>query len=169
MIETERLILRPLTPGDEEAFLSGVADMELRRLYGLPATLDEDTARRLFRQFSSLPAAYGLIRKADGILVGFLLDVPAELPEDMLRTLPQGGRTMAYAVFAPYQRQGYMREALHSLIEVYRQSRSVPYLHGGHFPFNEPSRSLLRSLGFAEHGQHGAGHAAIIDEVLFLR
>ena len=169
MIETKRLILRPLAPRDEASFLSGVADRELRRLYGLPATFDEDRARRLFERFSSLPAACGLVRRADGILVGFLLDVPAELPEEMLRTLPSGGRTLAYATFAPYQKKGYMGEALRALIGEYRQSQSAPYLHGGHFPFNEPSQRLLHALGFSEYGRHALRDAVIVDEILFLR
>ncbi len=168
MIETKRLILRPLAPRDEEPFFSGVADGELRRLYGLPATLDEDRARRLFRQFSALPAAFGLVRQRDDALVGFLLDVPAELPEETLRALPAGGRTLAYTTFAPYQRQGYMGEALRALVGDYRQSRSAPYLHGGHFPFNEPSRRLLQALGFSEYGRHPRGDAVIVDEILFL-
>ena len=84
MIETTRLMLRPLSPRDEDAFLVGISDDELRRLYGFPAELSEDTARRIFAHFSSLPTAYGLVRKADEALVGFLLDVPSELPEDLL-------------------------------------------------------------------------------------
>ena len=109
MIETQRLILRPLSLQDEEAFIRGIADDELRRMYGFPAELSEDTARRIFARFSSLPAAYGLVRKAEGALAGFLLNVMPELPEDMLRALPEGGRTLAFATFPPYQRQGYMR------------------------------------------------------------
>jgi len=70
MIETERLILRPLSPQDKEAFIRGIADDELRRMYGFPAELSEDTARRIFAQFSKQPA-FGLVRKTDGALVGF--------------------------------------------------------------------------------------------------
>ena len=36
MIETERLILRPLSPQDEEAFIRGIADDELRRMRNIP-------------------------------------------------------------------------------------------------------------------------------------
>ncbi len=98
MIETKRLVLRPLAPQDEEAFIRGIADEELRRMYGFPAELSEERARRIFARFSVLPA-YGLVRKTDSALVGFLLDVAPELPEEMLRSLPEGGRTLAYATF----------------------------------------------------------------------
>ena len=164
-METERLIVRHLSPQDEAAFLSGIGDRELRRMYGLPLELSEERARQIFQRFSALPAAYGLIRKADDALIGFLLDVPSELPEDMQRTLPVGGRTLAYATFPPYQRQGYMREALLSMIR--RHEADAPYLHGGHFPFNAPSERLLLSLGFREYGQHALGKATIIDKTRF--
>lgn len=168
MIETERLFLRRLGPQDEAAFLLGVAEAELRRLYCLPADLPEGKARRLFARFSALPGGYGLVRRADGALVGFLLDVPSELPEAALQALPEGGRTLAYATFAPYRRQGYMREALAALIDRYRRSHGAPYLHGGHFPDNDPSKRLLSDLGFIKCGQHTVGQAVIVDQILFL-
>jgi RimJ/RimL family protein N-acetyltransferase len=167
MIETQRLILRPLSLQDEEAFIRGIADDELRRMYGFPAELSEDTARRIFARFSSLPAAYGLVRKAEGALAGFLLNVMPELPEDMLRALPEGGRTLAFATFPPYQRQGYMREALTSLIEEHFHSKSTPYIHCGHFSFNGRSEALLRSLGFKAYGRHALGSVIVIDEIRF--
>lgn len=166
MIETQRLILRPFAPQDEDAFIRGIADGELRRMYGFPAELSEERSRRIFARFSTLPA-YGLVRKADGALIGFLLDVAPELPEDMLHALPEGGRTLAYATFPPCQRQGYMREALTALIEGHFHSSSTPYIHCGHFPFNSPSEALLRSLGFTVYGQHALGTATVMDEIRF--
>ncbi len=165
MIETERLILRPFAPQDEVAFLRGIADDELRRMYGFPAELSKDTARRIFAHFSTIPA-YGLARKTDEALIGFLLDVAPELPEEMLRALPEGGRTLAYATFPPYQRQGYMRETLSAWIES--NSHSLPYFHCGHFAFNKPSEKLLLSLGFKPYGEHVAGKTVIIDKILSL-
>ena len=167
-METERLILRPLIPQDEAAFLAGIADRELRRLYGFPTELTEDTAHRIFDRFSALPAL-GLALKKDGALVGFILDVAPELPEDMLRSFPEAGRTLAYATFPPYQRQGYMREALTALIDFYFISHATPYLHCGHFPFNEPSQRLLHALGFTKYGRHTFGKSDIVDEILFLK
>ena len=162
-METERLIVRHLSPEDEAAFLSGIGDRELRRMYGLPLELSEERARQIFQRFSALPAAYGLVRKADDALIGFLLDVPSELPEDMQHALPVGGRTLAYATFPPYQRQGFMREALFFMIQ--RHAANAPYLHCGHFPFNIPSERLLLSLGFQEYGQHALEKVTIIDKI----
>ena len=167
-LQTERLTLRLFSPPDEEAFIIGIGDRELRRMYGFPAELSEDTARRIFAHFSELSTAMSLIRNGDKALVGFLLDVPAELPEHMLRTLPEGGRTLAFATFVPYQRRGYMREAIRAVLEQHSELKDVPYLHGGHFPFNEPSQRLLAGLGFKTYGQHSIGTHTIMDEIHML-
>ena len=167
-MQTERLILRPFSPQDKDAFVIGVADRELCRMYGFPAELSQDTACRIFAQFSNLHTALSLVRKEDGALVGFLLDVPSELPEAMLRTLPEGGRTLAFATFSPCQRQGYMREAIQAVMEQHSMSKDAPYLHGGHFPFNGPSQRLLAGLGFTTYGQHTVGTHTVIDEIRML-
>ena len=168
ILQTKRLTLRPFSPSDEDAFIIGIGDRELRRMYGFPAELSKDTARRIFRQFSTLTTTFSLIRKADGILIGFLLDVPAELPEHILYTLPEGGRTLAFATFATFQRQGYMREAIQTVIEQHANARDASYLHGGHCPFNETSQRLLSGLGFTSYGQHTIGNVTILDEICML-
>ena len=101
-------------------------------------------------------------------MIGFLLDVDLELPEGDRPTLPEGGRTLAFASFRPYQRQGYMREALLAIIGRHLWAKDAPFLHAGHFPFNGPSRALLQALGFRPYGRHGLGSALIEDEILFL-
>ena len=138
-------------------------------MYGFPAELSRDTASRIFAQFSSLSIALSLVCKADGAFIGFLLDVPAELPRPMLQTLPEGGRTLAFATFPPYQRQGYMREAIAALMEQHGRAGDASYLHGGHFPFNRPSQRLLAGLGFMPYGQHSVGTRTVIDEIRILQ
>ena len=168
ILQTERLTLRPFSSQYEDAFIAGIGDRELRRMYGFPAELSRDTASRIFAQFSSLSSALSLVRNEDGALIGFLLDVPSELPKDMLRNMPEGGRTLAFATFVLYRRQGYMREAIAALMEQHSELKDVPYLHGGHFPFNEPSQRLLASLGYTLYGQHTIGTKTVIDEIHML-
>ena len=136
-------------------------------MYGLPADMSPGTARLIFEQFSALPASYALERKTDGAVAGFILDVPLELPEELLGSLPEGGRTLAYAVFPAFQRQGYMREALYAIIRSRFEARAAGFIHCGHFSRNVPSRCLLRSLGFSEYGRHEVKSETVIDQILF--
>lgn len=169
MLQTEHLTLCPFSSKDEDAFFVGIEDTELRRMYGLPEKLSRETAHRIFVQFSGLSTALSMVRRRDETMIGFLLDIPAELPEPMLRTLPEGGRTLAFATFVPHRRQGYMREAIAALIEQHSRAGDTPYLHGGHFPFNRPSQRLLAGLGFMLYGQHSVGTCTVIDEIRILQ
>ena len=135
-------------------------------MYGLPKDMPSGTASEIFEQFLALPASYALERKADSAVTGFILDVPPELPEEFLRSLPEGGRTLAYATFPAYQRQGYMREALGAVIRSHFKARTAGFIHCGHFSRNIPSRCLLRSLGFSEYGRHAVRDETVIDEIL---
>ena len=168
MLQTERLTLRPFSSKDEDAFFVGIEDKELRRMYGLPEKLSRETAHRIFVQFSGLSTALSMVRRRDETMIGFLLDIPAELPEPMLRTLPEGGRTLAFATFTPYQRQGYMKEAIQAVMEQHSSAGDACYLHGGHFPFNLPSQRLLAGLGFTLYGKHAVGIRTVMDEIHML-
>ena len=165
--ETDRLVIRPMRETDEGAFIRGISDAELRAMYGFAAEMDEDVATRLFRRFCALQDAYVLEDRHMGDMIGFLLDVAPELPEEILAGLPGNGRTLAYAVFPEYQRKGYMREALREHIRRLTETTDTAYIHCGHFPENEPSEKLLRGLGFREYARHTAGNKEIVDEILF--
>lgn len=164
-MESARLLIRPMEDGDESAFVRGIADRDLRAAYGFPVDMEEDVSVQIFRHFRGLNRALSLVGKESGEMIGFLLDLAPELPEETASSLPEKGRTLAYAVFPPYQRKGYMQEALETLVPELFQA--VEYIHCGHFEENEPSRNLLRKLGFRECAGHTAGKKLIVDEILF--
>ena len=167
MMETARLVIRPMADADEGAFTRGISDRDLRVMYGFPAEMDESFPLRIFQQFRGLPGAYALEEKETGEMAGFLLDVAPELPEAISARLPGKGRTLAYAVYPDYQRRGYMREALREYIRQAFAMTDTAYIHCGHFPENLPSEKLLRGLGFRELSRHTAGKKEIVDEVFF--
>lgn len=165
-METERLRIRRMEQADESAFTGGIADRALRTAYGFPAEADADVLRKIFSRFSTLPGAYALVEKETGKMAGFMLDVDPELPEETAAGLPGRGRTLAYAVFRPFRRRGYMLETLDAYIGRLFQEGNTGYVHCGHFPENEPSRNLLRKLGFREYSRHTAASGTIVDEIL---
>ena len=166
-METNRLLIRPMRESDHNAFLCGVADRSLRIAYGFPKDMDETTSLRIFRHFCELPGAYSMIEKRTGNMIGFLLEVDSELPESIAENLPGEGRTLAFAVFHPYQRQGYMEEALNSFIPQLFRNHAVAYIHCGHFIDNEPSRQLLQKTGFHVHANHTVKEKIIIDLIKY--
>ena len=167
ILETARLVIRPMADADEGAFTRGISDRNLRVMYGFPAEMDENFPLRIFRQFRGLPGACALEEKGTGEMAGFLLDVAPELPGEIRDTLPGNGRTLAYAVYPNYQRRGYMRETLREYIRQLFKTTDTAFIHCGHFPENLPSEKLLRGLGFREFSRHTAGKKEIVDEVFF--
>ena len=166
-METERLTVRPMAVTDEKAFIEGIADKALRIAYGFPAEVNETVPPEIFRHFRGLPYAYAIAEKTAGKMTGFLLDVDPELPEESAENLPEKGRTLAYAIFPPYQRRGYMTETLEAYIRYLFLHTDTAYIHCGHFSDNEPSSRLLRKLGFREYARHTVRDRIIIDEILF--
>ena len=162
-METNRLLIRPMRESDQNAFLCGVADQSLRIAYGFPKEMDEATSLMVFRHFCELPGAYSLIEKQTDNMIGFLLEVGSELPESVAENLSGEGRTLAFAVFPPYQRQGYMEEALNAFISQLFWNHAVRYIHCGHFIDNEPSRQLLQKTGFHVYANHTVKDKIIID------
>ena len=161
-METGRLHIRRINEEDEKSFINGISDRKLRTCYGFPDEMDLSVSRKIFQRFCSLQRAFSLIRQDTGEMVGFLLDVEPELPTEIAAKLPQKGRTLAYAVYTSFQRQGYMEETLCAYIP----SMDAEYIHCGHFPENEASKNLLIKLGFKEFSKHQAGTKQIVDEIL---
>ena len=164
-METNRLLIRPMKDSDQSAFQDGIADRTLQIAYGFPKDMDETIPPKIFRRFRELTRAYSIIEKATGDMVGFLLDVNVELPESIADTLEGKGRTLAFAVFPPYQQQGYMKETLNAYIPQLFRNHAVTYIHCGHFADNEPSRRLLQKIGFREYANHTFKDRIIIDQI----
>ena len=165
-MESARLLIRRMEKGDEAAFVSGIADRALRIAYGFPPDMEDQMSSKIFERFSGLEGGYSLIEKGSGEMIGFLLEVDPELPEDLRKSLPCTGKTLAYAVFPAYQRKGYMLETLQAVIPELFGNAGAEYIHCGHFEENIPSRELLRKLGFREYASHQVRDRLIIDEIL---
>ena len=151
---------------DEDAFVNGIADRNLRISYGFPVDMDTSVLSTIFQRFCKLTGAYSIVEKKTNSMIGFLLDVDPELPEEISESLPEKGRTLAFATFPPYQRQGYMKEALKVYTSYQFQNNETEYIHCGHFMDNDPSRCLLQKLGFIEYSRHAFKGRTIIDQIL---
>lgn len=163
---TERLLTRPMKDSDETAFINGTADRSLRTAYGLPEDMDAATASKIFRHFCALPGAYSIVDQRTDDMIGFLLEVDPELPAGIAEGLSGKGRTLAFAVFPPYQRQGYMEETLNAYIPQLFQKQGADYIHCGHFSDNEPSSRLLQKVGFQKFAEHTIQTRIVIDRLL---
>lgn len=172
IIETERLIMRPLIDADFEDFYEYAMDDELSRMYGLPLKKDRERVFKIFSAFLNGGKTYALVYKENQKMTGHLMIVPLELPEEEIEKLgDKKGVTLAFAIAPKYQRKGLIFEALTEVIEELFYKQNVDFIHCGYYEFNEPSKKLQEKLGFQYYSTHTAkrrdDEVKIIDNLLW--
>jgi ribosomal-protein-alanine N-acetyltransferase len=153
-IETERMTLRLPQHGDyrdwaalretSQAFLSPweptwAADHLTRKAF----TNRVYWANRATSQGTALPLM--LVRREDGVLLG-------AITMDNIRRGPAQAGTLGYWVGAAHARQGYMREAILSVVHHAFTVLDVSRLEAACLPENAASRGVLERCGFKYEG-----------------
>ena len=110
MIQTKRLILKPITEADQEAALDLLTNDLVKKTYMLPDFEKREDAIPLFRRLVDL--SNGTIRYLRGIyiqdhLIGYLNEVEKE----------EKSMEVGYLIHPDYHGKGYMTEALIAFIE----------------------------------------------------
>lgn len=167
-METERLTLRPLQKSDFEDFFAYAMDSELCRMYGLPVDKEKDVVYQIFSSFLFGGKTLALVFKSTQKMVGHIIIVPPEFPEQELLK-DKAGVTLAFAISPAYQRQGLMFEALSEVTYHLFCRQNVDYIHCGYYDYNIPSKRLQEKLGFQYFGSHTVrnGELTIIDNLMF--
>ena len=153
--ETERLIIRAVRPGDEEALLPSWSDPEMTRYTGVredvPAFLAGMVAEMQGKQPGDLGRSgpwyqYIAERRSDGHVIGDLgvgFGVPGERQVEL-----------GYRILPGHHRQGYGREAVSALIDHLIERHDVHRFVAVAALLNQRSVALLRSLGFRKEGEY---------------
>jgi ribosomal-protein-alanine N-acetyltransferase len=94
-----------------------------------------------FRQGTSV--RFGLFKDDHLIGVANLTDIKGS---------PMHGALLGYTLSEVHQGQGYMREALESILDYAFEFRNLHRICANHMPRNERSGKLLRRLGFVVEG-----------------
>ena len=137
-LETERLTLRPpdyLTPW-EPAWASDHLGRKsfTNRVYWAQRSVSSGTALPLF-----------LIRREDQVIVG-------AITLDNIRRGPAMAGTLGYWSGQPFARQGYMREAIGSVVHYAYGKLDLSRIEAACLPENAASRGLLEKSGFKYEG-----------------
>ena len=155
-IETDRLILRKLSPGDENDIFEILSDEQTCLDGGgfhSYETQDEEYAL-LFQRFLT-QCRYAVVLKSAGKTIGII-----SLKENR-RAIPT--YEIGFTMNPQYRRRGYMYEAVSSLIEAWFQKTDTRMFTTSHIPHNEASRQLIQKLGFTQEGMQ---HKALPHETL---
>lgn len=153
-LETERLTLRPPTHSDFRAWTalrresadflipwepSWATDHLTRksftnRVYWAQRSVSNGTAMPLF-----------LFRREDEVLIG-------AITLDNIRRGPAQSATLGYWTGEAYARQGYMREAIHTVVHHAFTRLDLSRIEAACLPENAASRGLLEKSGFKYEG-----------------
>jgi [ribosomal protein S5]-alanine N-acetyltransferase len=144
-IPNPRVLVRPPTPADREAYLDAMRAS--RRLHGrwVPPA-GEESFDRLLSCVADPRYEPGLVcRIEDGTIVGFINI------NEIVRGLFQSGY-LGYAAVAPHAGQGYMREGLEVVMARAFTELGLHRLEANIQPANQASIALVRGAGFVREG-----------------
>ncbi|MBR5948308.1 MAG: GNAT family N-acetyltransferase [Clostridia bacterium] len=140
IIETERLIMRPLEERDRAEFIRMAKDESVNSTYMIPALETEALENAFFdsmREYTENESrfVYGIALKS-GEIIGFINDCELE----------GTSAEIGYFIGAGHWNRGYASEALYAAIDALF-SMGYTYLKAGHFEENAASRRVMEKCG----------------------
>lgn len=163
-METARLIIRLPTAADLEAYLS-IRNSEFVLKFNAMEKQSVDAAAKELGQNGLEGRVFALEHKQSQKLIGMIYS-----GEDSLR-YGVSSRELSYYLAEEYAHQGYMKEALLSVIPWLREHHCLECISARSFAPNTASQKLLESLGFHRDGyipRCVKGYGGIVyDDVLY--
>ena len=153
-LETERMTLRPPVHSDFREWAALRKDSEAFLSPWEPTWANDHLSRKAFtnrvywaqRSISNGTAVpLFLTRRSDGALLG-------AITLDNIRRGPAQAGTTGYWVGEAYARQGYMREAIQSIVHYAFATLDLSRIEAGCLPENTASRRLLEQCGYKYEG-----------------
>jgi ribosomal-protein-alanine N-acetyltransferase len=153
-IEAERMTLRPPVHSDYRAWSHLRSQSRDYLTPWEPSWADDHLSRKAFtnRVYWAQRSVSGgtalplfLIRRQDDQLLG-------AITLDNIRRGPAQAGTLGYWTGQPFARQGYMREAILSLVHYAFTSLDLSRIEAACLPENVASRGLLETAGFKYEG-----------------
>ena len=148
-IDANRIRLRWISDEDTDAFFAIYSNPEVMRYWSTPPLPDRDAASKLISQIHAdwkrrLILKWGIARRLDDQLIGsltlFNLDFTHRRAE------------IGYALGREHWRQGYMNEALMSVLKYAFEVLDLHRIEADVDPRNDASIRTLEKLGFQREG-----------------
>ena len=145
-IETARLLLRAPQESDAEAMLL-IRNSDFVQRFNAMKVIDLERMCGQIRRDLDRNAAYYIVRKSDGVLIGGVW-----MEEDDSR-YEVNSIYLSFYLAEAFARQGYMKEALGAVIDtLFVLNSGLELVASSVFSENAASENLLRSVGFTCEG-----------------
>lgn len=141
VLETERLILRPLTVADAEAEFVWLSDPEVNRFMPYSLYTSVEQAEEWLRTVEQCQDEYhfGFVRKEDGLLIGAGSIGPDENEP--------GAWCFGYNLRRDCWNQGYATEATRAMIDFAHREFGVKVFYANHAIDNPASGRVMEKVG----------------------
>lgn len=153
-LETERLLLRPWTLSDAEAFYKFAADPAVGPQAGWSPVASLEEAREKIRGYLERGGNWAVVLRETGELIG-----GTGYFDDPHRGPALESKMIFYHLSPKYWGHGYAPEAVRELLRYLFEDVGVEMVAVGHFSFNDASRRVIEKCGFTyECRLRGAYH-----------
>jgi RimJ/RimL family protein N-acetyltransferase len=161
-LETDRLVLRPLTMEDSDAFAGFYADPEVMRFIGSGVTFDPSWTRNSLRWMIERFEADGfgqlaVERRVDGQLMGrcglLVWDTESWTPTRLSEATGPTEIEVGYLLGREYWGQGFATEAAAAVRDWAFANLELERLIALIYPQNERSIGVARRLGMEPNGE----------------
>ncbi len=151
MINTERLVIKPLTAEDEKAISKLFTDNIVKKTYILPDFKDPEHLSRYFMRILEISNSkehylYGVYLKDSMELVGMINDTEIDGNESI---------ELGYAYLPEHFGKGYATEALGGMIN-YLKGLGFRRVNAGAFEENPASMRVMEKCGMTRTGMTGS-------------
>lgn len=147
-IETERLLLRPLSPSDAEAVFAYSREANVGINAGWkPHESLEESEDALEKVFCGKKGIFGIVHKIDGKLIGTIGVI-----DDPKRSNPKA-EMLGYAMSESYWGKGLMTEAAQAVLRFAFGPMALDLVSAYCYPHNLRSKRVLEKCGFAYEGR----------------
>lgn len=147
ILQTERLILRPLTESDDEAIFDYSKNPNVGPNAGWKPHENIEETRAIMNTVFLKEGVFGIVLRKTGKLFGSLgLVTDAKRENDRTRML-------GYAIGEDYWGHGYITEAARAVVEYGFVELKLDLISAYCFPFNARSKQVLEKLGFKYEGR----------------
>jgi len=148
IIETERLILRPITEDDAAAFFEYYRNENVGLNAGWKPHDNLDETLEVIRAFYlDKENLFGLELREQGILIGSIGLIPDPKRQN------EKTRMLGYTVAEEHWGRGYATEAADALIKYGFKELVLDLISAYCYPFNERSKRVIEKCGFNYEGR----------------
>jgi len=160
-IETERLILRPISETDAEAIFEYSQNENVGSNAGWKPHENIEETREIIKQvFLDKEFVFGMELKETGKLFGSIGIIPDPKRQN------DKAKMIGYAIGVNYWGKGFATEAVLAILHLAFEELDLDLVSAYCFPFNERSKNVLKKCGFNFEGRLRLGEERYDGEVI---